>query len=134
MLRDFGLVTVLEPRGVLVGVLAVLPAVLVLAERGELMPRPAPARTAARCGRVRRPGLVIIVFVGALLMFITFNTIVTESEGSKGLQAGDELPPFAMPLSTSSCRGPLRRERRHRGRPGRRGCSSRLRGARAARS
>jgi hypothetical protein len=54
---------------------------------------------------MRRPGLLIVVFVGALLTFITFNSVVTESEGSRGLQAGDELPPFAMPLSTSPCRG-----------------------------
>lgn len=54
---------------------------------------------------MRRPGLLIVVFVGALLTFITFNSIVTESQGSRGLQEGDELPPFAMPLSTSSCTG-----------------------------
>lgn len=54
---------------------------------------------------MRRPGVLIVLFVGALLLFITFNTITTESEGSKGLEAGAELPPFAMPLSTSSCRG-----------------------------
>ena len=54
---------------------------------------------------MKRPGLLIVVFVGALLTFVTFNTIVTESQGSRGLQPGDELPPFAMPLSTSACEG-----------------------------
>jgi hypothetical protein len=54
---------------------------------------------------VKRPGLLLTVFVAALLLFITFNTIVTKEKGSRGLAAGDELPPFAMPLSTSSCRG-----------------------------
>ncbi|HEX6023185.1 MAG TPA: hypothetical protein VFZ00_14410 [Solirubrobacter sp.] len=54
---------------------------------------------------MRRPGLLIAVFVGALLTWVTFNTIVTESKGSRGLQEGDALPPVAMPLSTSSCRG-----------------------------
>jgi AhpC/TSA family len=54
---------------------------------------------------VKRPGVLLAVFVGAVLLFITFNTIVSEKEGSRGLQAGDTLPPFAMPLSTSSCRG-----------------------------
>jgi predicted RND superfamily exporter protein len=48
MLRDFGLVTVLNLAVSLVGVLAVLPAVLVLAERGELVP------WRARRGRRRR--------------------------------------------------------------------------------
>jgi hypothetical protein len=54
---------------------------------------------------MRRPGLLIVVFAAALLMWVTFNTIVTESKGSKGLQEGDDPPPVAMPLSTSSCRG-----------------------------
>ena len=54
---------------------------------------------------MKRPGLLVVVFVGALLTFITFNTIITDSEGSKGLAAGDKLPPFAMPLSTSPCEG-----------------------------
>lgn len=49
MLRDFGLVTVLNLAVSLVGVLAVLPAVLVLAERGELVPRR--ARRPRRRGR-----------------------------------------------------------------------------------
>jgi hypothetical protein len=40
MLRDFGLVTVVDLAVALLGVLIVLPAVLVLAERGL---RPAPA-------------------------------------------------------------------------------------------
>jgi len=54
---------------------------------------------------VKRPGLLLAVFVAALLLFITFNTIVSDKQGSRGLQAGDRLPPFAMPLSTSSCTG-----------------------------
>ena len=54
---------------------------------------------------MKRPGVLIVLFIGALLVFITFNTVTTESEGSKGLEAGEPLPPFAMPLSTSSCRG-----------------------------
>ena len=54
---------------------------------------------------MKRPGLLVVVFVGALLTWVTFNTIVTESKGSRGLQEGDTLPPVAMPLSTSSCRG-----------------------------
>ena len=54
---------------------------------------------------MKRPGLLIVVFEGALLTRVTFNTIVTESKGSRGLQEGDTLPPVAMPLSTSSCQG-----------------------------
>ena len=47
MLRDFGFVTVVDLTVSLVGVLLVLPAVLVLAERGDLL-------EAARSARVRR--------------------------------------------------------------------------------
>ena len=54
---------------------------------------------------MKRPGVLLAVFAGALLLFISFNTIVSDKQGSKGLSAGDPLPPFAMPLSTSSCRG-----------------------------
>ena len=52
-----------------------------------------------------RPGVLIAVFVVALLGWVTLNSLATETAGSEGLQAGDPLPPFAMPLSTSSCRG-----------------------------
>jgi hypothetical protein len=52
-----------------------------------------------------RPGVLIAVFVVALLGWVTLNSFATETAGSEGLQAGDPLPPFAMPLSTSSCRG-----------------------------
>jgi hypothetical protein len=53
----------------------------------------------------KRPGVVLGVFVVALLGWITLNSVATETAGSQGLQAGDALPPFALPLSTSSCRG-----------------------------
>jgi hypothetical protein len=52
-----------------------------------------------------RPGLLIAVFVVALLGWVTLNSIATETAGSEGLQAGDPLPSFAMPLTSSSCRG-----------------------------
>ena len=50
MLRDFGFVTVVDLAVSLLGVLVVLPAVLVLAERGELLSLPAQAWR-ARAGR-----------------------------------------------------------------------------------
>jgi hydrophobe/amphiphile efflux-3 (HAE3) family protein len=46
MLRDFGIVTVIDLAVALLGVLVVLPAVLVLAERGVRVPRPARRREA----------------------------------------------------------------------------------------
>ncbi len=41
----------------------------------------------------------------ALLGWVTLNTIRSDSPGSHGLPAGAKLPPFAMPLSSSTCRG-----------------------------
>jgi hypothetical protein len=44
-------------------------------------------------------------FVGllalAILTYITVNTIVSSGHGSRGLQPGQQLPPFAAPLATS---------------------------------
>lgn len=54
---------------------------------------------------MKRPGVLLAAFVVALLGWITFNSVATETAGSRGLQPGDPLPPFAMPLSTSSCKG-----------------------------
>jgi hypothetical protein len=36
------------------------------------------------------------------LCYIALNTLGTDAPGSKGLQAGEKLPPFAMPLARSS--------------------------------
>lgn len=41
----------------------------------------------------------------ALVGWVTLNTLTGDSPGSNGLPAGAKLPPFAMPLSSSSCRG-----------------------------
>jgi hypothetical protein len=53
MLRDFGFVTVIDLTVSLLGVMLVLPAALVLAERGELLALP--PRASARLRRVRVP-------------------------------------------------------------------------------
>jgi hypothetical protein len=36
-----------------------------------------------------------------IIAYITFNTLRTEAPGSRGIAAGDQMPPFAMPLATS---------------------------------
>jgi hypothetical protein len=54
---------------------------------------------------VKRPGIVLAVFVVALLGFITLNSVSSKGPGSKGLPEGTKTPPFAVPLSTSACRG-----------------------------
>ncbi len=59
----------------------------------------------ARRRGVRRPGVLLAVFLVALAGWVTYNAATTEGPGSAGLGAGAMPPPFAMPLSTSSCRG-----------------------------
>jgi hypothetical protein len=55
---------------------------------------------------VKRPSILLAIFIVALLGFITLNSVSHNSAGSRGLPAGTKPPPFAMPLSTSGCRGP----------------------------
>jgi hypothetical protein len=55
--------------------------------------------------RPGRGGVLLAVFVVALLGWITLNTVRSDSPGSRGLPAGAALPAFAVPLSGSPCRG-----------------------------
>ena len=119
MLRDFGLVTVIDLAVSLLGVLIVLPAVLVLAERRVAAGDVPGRRRAGPRGMKARPGLLLAVFVVALLGWVTLNSVATETAGSEGLQAGDPLPPFAMPLTHHDVPRALRRQRGHGGRAGR---------------
>ena len=80
--------------------------------RGAPRPR-APPRSRRR-GMKAAPGCCSRCSSVALLGWVTFNSVATETAGSKGLQAGDPLPPFAMPLSTSTCRGAATRTSRRR--------------------
>jgi hypothetical protein len=62
-------------------------------------------RTFGPLHRPGRGGLLLAVFVVAVLGWITLNTVRSDSPGSRGLPAGVRLPAFAMPLSGSACRG-----------------------------
>ncbi|HVL94365.1 MAG TPA: hypothetical protein VM266_00755 [Solirubrobacteraceae bacterium] len=46
-------------------------------------------------------GVVIVLVLG----YITFNTLRTQAPGSRGLEIGAKLPPFAAPLAGSSLDG-----------------------------
>jgi hypothetical protein len=54
---------------------------------------------------VRRPGALIGVLVLAVMVYIVLNTLRTEGPGSRGVPAGDRLPPFAAPLALSDLDG-----------------------------
>jgi hypothetical protein len=69
-------------------------------------PPPASRRALGPRRRLGPGGLLLAVFLVALLGWITLNTLTSDSAGSRGLPAGVPLPPFAAPLAGSSCRGP----------------------------
>ena len=144
MLRDFGFVTVVDLTVSLLGVLVVLPAVLVLAERGRAArsrgaaacggrrvdaqrapdrvsgraPRrlAAAVRSAARRGRRRR--------LARRRLRARCNTLRTRQRpgSSGGVRSARKVPPFAAPLALGDAR--RRRQRRAqaptRARPGKR--------------
>ena len=115
MLQELGIVTVVDLSVSLLGVLAVLPAVLVLAERRAGRPR-RPARAGAE--RSRRAGVkggAIVVVVAALVVgYITYNSLTTEA-----------LDPIARGDGAAAVRDAARdervgrrRQRGHEARPG----------------
>jgi hypothetical protein len=54
---------------------------------------------------VRRPGTIAGVVALALIAYISYNSIVTEGPGSRGVEPGSELPAFAVPLALSDLDG-----------------------------
>jgi hypothetical protein len=54
---------------------------------------------------VKRPGVLVGVLVFAVMIYIVLNTLRTEGPGSRGVEAGTQLPPFAMPLALSDLDG-----------------------------
>jgi hypothetical protein len=54
---------------------------------------------------VRRPGTIVGVLALAAIAYISYNSIVTEGPGSRGVEAGEELPAFAAPLALSDLDG-----------------------------
>jgi thiol-disulfide isomerase/thioredoxin len=54
---------------------------------------------------VKRPGVLLGVLVFALMVYVVLNTLRTEGPGSRGVEAGRELPPFAVPLALSDLVG-----------------------------
>ena len=127
MLRDFGLVTVVDLSVSLLGVLAVLPAVLVLAERrGGRPPRAARRRRAAVGVKRPRPARRR---AGVARRSPTSRSTRsrTEAPGSRGLQAGRRS------CRRSRCRCASRRDAATRTTPTRAAGATGVRGARAGR-
>jgi hypothetical protein len=54
---------------------------------------------------VKRPGVLVGVLVFAVMVYIVLNTLRTEGPGSRGVEAGTPLPPFAAPLALSDLVG-----------------------------
>ena len=77
-------------------------------DRGEdPPPRPAPPEPPPPAPPAQRSTVTWIVGVAVLIAiaYITLNTIRTDAPGSRGLDPGDPLPPFAAPLALSSLDG-----------------------------
>jgi hypothetical protein len=71
-----------------------------------------------RRGASRNGWLVVVVGL-AVLVYISVNTLRTSGPGSRGLPAGDAMPPFAAPLATSGLIGDANVARRaHQGAAG----------------
>ena len=69
-------------------------------------PAPPPAKPEPQPPRGRSTVTWIVgVAVVIAFAYITLNTIRTEAPGSRGLDPGDRLPPFAAPLALSSLDG-----------------------------
>jgi hypothetical protein len=66
------------------------------------MSEPAPPRPPAGTSRYT---WIVGVLVVAALAYITLNTLGTDKPGSRGVPDGKPLPPFAVPLATSSLQG-----------------------------
>jgi hypothetical protein len=54
---------------------------------------------------VKRPGTIVGVLAVALIAYISYNSLTTEGPGSRGVEAGNELPAFAVPLAASDLDG-----------------------------
>ena len=54
---------------------------------------------------MKHPGAIAGVLALIVLAYITYNTLETEGPGSRGVEAGRELPPFAVPLASSGLEG-----------------------------
>lgn len=77
-------------------------------DRGEgPPPGPAPPAPPPPAPPSQRSTVTWIVGVAVLIAiaYITLNTIRTDAPGSRGLDPGDPLPPFAAPLALSSLDG-----------------------------
>jgi AhpC/TSA family len=67
-------------------------------------PAPIPPPPAEPAGRSTVTWIVGIAVILALT-YITLNTLRTDAPGSRGVQAGSQLPPFAAPLALSELEG-----------------------------
>jgi hypothetical protein len=54
---------------------------------------------------VKRPGTIAGVVALVILGYITYNSLVTEGPGSRGVEAGSDLPAFAVPVAQSDLEG-----------------------------
>jgi thiol-disulfide isomerase/thioredoxin len=54
---------------------------------------------------LKRPSLIVGVVALGIIAYITYNSLTTEGPGSRGVEAGRDLPAFAVPLALSDLEG-----------------------------
>ena len=54
---------------------------------------------------MKRPGTIVGVLALAVIAYIFYNSLTTEGPGSRGVEAGSDLPAFAAPLALSGLEG-----------------------------
>jgi hypothetical protein len=69
------------------------------------LPKPGPPRPPA--GVASNAGWIAGVVIALVLIYVTINTLRTDSQGSRGVSAGQKVPPFAAPLALADakCKG-----------------------------
>jgi hypothetical protein len=72
---------------------------------GQVMNRSEPGRGPLLGSYPNRYGRYVGVLVVAILVLFTINALVTKSNGSRGIEPGVTIPPFAAPLALGRLNG-----------------------------
>ncbi len=68
-------------------------------------PRRGLGQVTARRSATGRYGLFLLAALVVVIVLVTLNGLSTEGPGARGLEAGERLPPFAVPLALSDLVG-----------------------------
>jgi hypothetical protein len=72
--------------------------------RDEQPPPPKPGPPRPPAGMASNATWIAGVVIALVLIYVTVNTLRTDSNGSRGVPAGQEIPPFAAPLALADAK------------------------------